>query len=69
MESRRCFPRLLPRPVYSNVPQRIYKVFINCSFPVYFVSTNIAYELLLWSERFNTRPNPSKQRINEEVDV
>jgi len=69
MESKRCFPRLPPRTVYSNVPQRIYKVFINCSFPVYFVSTNIVYELLLWNERFNNRPNPSEQRVNEEVDV
>jgi hypothetical protein len=30
---------------------------------------NMAYELLLWNERFNTRPNPSEQRVNEEVNV
>jgi hypothetical protein len=69
MESKKCFPILLPRPAYSNVPQRIYKVFINCSFPVYFVSANVDYELRLWGEGFNTRPNPSEQRVNEKVDV
>jgi hypothetical protein len=68
MESKKYFFRLLPRTAYPNVPQRIYKVFINCSFPVYFVSVNVDYELRLWSEGFDTGPNPSEQGVNEEIN-